>query len=105
MTDKKYRLLQRCEVDGVWHEPGACVVKPADWVGPHKTVVASQHGADLTGPMHHDRRHAPANIVNFMGDKEQKLVDVPLYEEVVEEKPKAEVKVVKPADWDVKFGE
>lgn len=105
MTDKKFRLLQRCEIDGEVRDPHYEFVRPADWVGPHKTVVASQHGADLTGPMHHDRRHAPANIVNFMGDKEQKLIDVPLYEEVVEEKPKAETKVVKAADWDAKFGE
>lgn len=78
---KQFRMLQRAQIDGVWYEPGAIVCKPSDWKGPHKTIVGSHHGAALTGPGHHDRRHEPANIADHLAHTDN-LVDVPLYEEV-----------------------
>lgn len=75
MTEaKRYRLTARAEMYGAIREPGFEFTLPLDKdgnevLGPHRSVVASNHGAQIT-----DHENA-----------ESGLVDVPLYEEVVED--------------------
>lgn len=73
MTDKKYALTARAQINGSIQEPGFVFTLKDGEKGPHRTGVASDHGA---------------NFDNESGA----LVDVPLYEEYKE--PEApEVKI------------
>jgi hypothetical protein len=68
---KRYRLLERAEMNGALRDPGYIFTLSVDKdgieiPGPHRTVVASNHGAQIT---------------DHIGG-EQNLTDVPLYEEV-----------------------
>jgi len=68
---KRYRLLERAEMNGALRDPGYIFTLSVDKdgveiPGPHRTVVASNHGAQIT---------------DHIGG-EQRLTDVPLYEEV-----------------------
>ena len=67
---KRYRMLVRCQMDGQLRDPGYITVKPADWIGPHRTVI-SQHETVHVGK---DARRIP-----LTGR------DEPLYEEVIDE--------------------
>jgi len=76
MTDaapaqKRYRLLARAQINGAVREPGYVFTLAPGEKGPMKTVVASQHGAQL--------------VDHLSGGQE--LVDEPLYEEVVAAPP------------------
>lgn len=62
---KHYQLTTRAQVNGAIQEPGFRFTLPEGVLGPHKTVVASSHGANVVG-------HSGA------------LVDVPLYIELDE---------------------
>lgn len=73
---KRYRLLARAEMQGALREPGYVFTLEEGKLGPHRTVVASDHGAAVGG---HYRIGGDA-------DKHDSLVDVPLYEEIEEEK-------------------
>lgn len=64
-----YRLLARAELDGAIREPGYLFALADGEKGPHRTVVASDHGAQITDHM----------------NATQDMVDVPLYEEVKDE--------------------
>lgn len=72
---KRYRLLSAAQMHGAVREPGYVFTLAADELGPHRTVVASNHGAQITEHMNEDAS--------------AKLKDVPLYEEIeeAEEKP------------------
>ena len=61
-----YRLLARAEMHGAIRDPGYQFTLADGELGPHRSVVASNHGAQITDHM---------NV-------EAGLVDVPLYEEV-----------------------
>src|SRR3954468_12135768 len=68
---KRYRLLERAEMHGALRDPGYIFTLAVDKdgveiPGPHRTVVASNHGAQIT---------------DHIGG-EQRLTDMPLYEEV-----------------------
>lgn len=68
---KLYRLLERAELNGALRDPGYVFSLPLDAAGkeipgPHKTVVASNHGAQIA-------EHENAT---------QGLTDVPLYVEI-----------------------
>lgn len=63
---KRFQLLVRAHLDGALREAGYITTKAADWIGPHRTVVASDHGA---------------NIGHGQGD----MIDHPLYVEVPDE--------------------
>lgn len=71
---KRYRLLARAEFHGAIREPGYVFTLAEGEVGPHRTVVASNHGAQITDHI----------------ATEQRLEDVPLYEEIVEKADAAE---------------
>lgn len=75
---KRYRLLSRAQMYGAVRDPGYVFTLAEGELGPHRTVVASNHGAQITDHM----------------NAEQDLIDQPLYEEVVEEE--AEPKADKP---------
>lgn len=62
----KYRLLARAEMHGAIRDPGYIFTLAKGEVGPHRTVVASNHGAQIAERMNAD----------------EQLVDLPLYEEV-----------------------
>lgn len=64
----QYRLLARAELDGAIREPGYIFTLADGEIGPHRTVVASDHGAQITDHM----------------NATQEMVDIPLYEEVKE---------------------
>jgi hypothetical protein len=66
---KRFRIKTTCYLDGQLRHPGYVTEKPADWVGPHRTVV-SQHEI-----IHVDE---DAKRVPLTGR------DEPLYEEVDE---------------------
>lgn len=77
---KRYRLLSAAQMHGAVREPGYVFTLGKDKdgndeLGPHRTVVASNHGAQITEHMNEDAS--------------AKLKDVPLYEEIeeAEEKP------------------
>lgn len=65
---KQYRLLARAELHGAIRDPGFVFTLADGEVGPRRTVVASDHGAQITDHM----------------NASESLVDVPLYEEVKE---------------------
>jgi hypothetical protein len=69
---KRYRLLTRAQMHGAVREPGYVFTLAEGELGPHRTVVASNHGAQITDHM----------------DAKQDLVDVPLYEEHIEPEAK-----------------
>lgn len=75
---KRYRLLARAQMHGAVREPGYVFTLPDGELGPHRTVLASHHGAQITD-------HINAT---------QELKDEPLYEEFVE--PEANVEHDKP---------
>ena len=75
---KRYRLLARAQMHGAVREPGYVFTLPDGELGPHRTVVASQHGAQITDHI----------------NSTQELKDEPLYEEFVE--PEANVEKQKP---------
>lgn len=63
---KRYRLLGRAEMNGAVREPGYEFSLPEGQLGPHRTVVSSNHGAQIAD------------------DLKTTLVDHPLYEEIDE---------------------
>lgn len=71
--EKQYRLLVRAQMHGALREPGYVFTLGEGEVGPHRTVVASDHGAQIT---------------DHLGSAER-LEDIPLYEEVTEPVPPA----------------
>jgi flagellar motility protein MotE (MotC chaperone) len=75
---KQYRLLTRAQLHGAIRDPGYIFTLAEGELGPHRTVVASNHGAQITEHM----------------NTQQELVDQPLYEEVKEPE---EVRDEKPA--------
>lgn len=70
----RYRLTTRAQMHGAVREPGYVFDLPEGDLGPHRTVIASDHGAQIA-----DHIGASAG-----------LVDVPLYEEIKEERPLVE---------------
>lgn len=68
---KTYRLTAPAQMDGEVRQPGYQFTLEPGQVGPHRTVLASQHGAQLA---------------DHLGGGTE-LTDVPLYEEVVEKAP------------------
>jgi hypothetical protein len=78
---KRYRLLARAQIDGEVRDPGYVFTLADGQSGPQRTVVASQHGAQ---------------IVDHIAS-EQQLVDQPLYEEIVDDVPGEPAPVEKPA--------
>lgn len=75
----QYRLLARAELHGAVRDPGFVFELAPGEVGPHRTVVASNHGAQITDHL----------------SQEQRLEDVALYEEVKDDsKPEAVEEVV-----------
>ena len=68
---KRYRLLARAQIDGEVRDPGYVFTLADGQSGPQRTVVASQHGAQIVD-------HIASN---------QQLVDQPLYEEIVDGVP------------------
>lgn len=83
MSDvKRYRLLAKAEIDGAVREPGYIFTLAEGQVGPHRTVLASSHGAQLVDHL----------------QQSQDLADVPLYEEIVEAAPAPEAAVEPTAD-------
>ncbi len=68
MATKRYRLLTRAQMNGALREPGYVFELADGELGPHRTVVASNHGASIADHDHPDRRND--------------VEDVPLYEEV-----------------------
>ena len=69
---KRYRLLTRAEMHGAIRDPGYVFSLKDGELGPHRTVVASNHGAQITDHM----------------NATQELVDMPLYEEFKEPEAK-----------------
>lgn len=65
---KRYRLLVRAQIHGAVRDPGYVFTLAEGELGPHRTVVASNHGAQITDHI----------------NGEQRLEDVPLYEEVTD---------------------
>lgn len=65
---KRYRLLTRAEINGAIREPGYVFSLEDGVMGPHRTVVASNHGAQITDHI----------------NGAQELTDVPMYEDYVE---------------------
>ena len=65
---KRYRLKTRAQMHGAVREPGYVFTLKDGELGPHRTVVASNHGAQITDHM----------------NAQQDLVDQPLYEEIKE---------------------
>ena len=53
----RYRLHTACHIDGAFHEAGAVIEKPDDWVGPHRAVV-SAHETLTAGAVTHGRNEA-----------------------------------------------
>ena len=68
---KRYRLLARAEMHGAIRDPGYVFHLPDGVLGPHRTVVADNRGAQIADHDHPDRV--------------QRLVDEPLYEEFPEQ--------------------
>lgn len=77
---KCYRLTARAQMHGTVREPGYVFTLEDGELGPHRTVVASDHGAQVGG---HYR-------IGGEADKIQELKDVPLYEEFEEPEMPAE---------------
>ena len=65
---KRYRLNTRAQMHGTVREPGYVFTLAEGEVGPHRTVVASNHGAQIT-----DHMNQPAI-----------MQDIPLYDEIDE---------------------
>lgn len=65
MTDKKYVLTARAQINGTLQEPGFVFALKDGEKGPHRTGVASDHGTNFD-------------------NKAGALVDVPLYAEYKE---------------------
>jgi len=68
---KRYRLTDRAQINGVVCEPGHEFTLPDGAVGPHRTVVASNHGAQVADNMNE-------NVA---------VKDIPLYVEVTDPPP------------------
>lgn len=69
---KRYALTARAQINGNLQEPGFVFTLKDGELGPHRTVVSSDHGANVAG-------------------QSGGLVDVPLYEKYQEpEEPKVE---------------
>lgn len=78
----RIRLLATCQINGAVHHAGSIVELPEGVRGPHRTVAASNHGAQIAAPRYHrDNDGADVEYV------QQDLIDHPLYE-VVEDDPK-----------------
>jgi hypothetical protein len=72
---KRYRLTTRAQMHGAIREPGYIFPLADGELGPHRTVVASNHGAQITDHM---------NVEN------NGLIDEPMYEEYIEPDAKEE---------------
>lgn len=70
MPEKRYRLLARAQFQGAVREPGYEFTLADGEKGPHRTVVASNHGASIAD------------------HKGSELKDEPLYAEVAESEKK-----------------
>jgi hypothetical protein len=68
---KRYRLLARAEMHGEIRDPGYEFSLEEGLRGPHRTIVADNRGAMIADHDHPDRP--------------QRLVDEPLYVEIVEQ--------------------
>lgn len=77
---KRYRLLARAQINGAVREAGYIFTLAAGEIGPMRTVLASQHGAQLVDHL----------------AQQNEMSDVPLYEEVVD-KPAAPPTAAKPS--------
>lgn len=77
---KRCRLTARAQIHGAVQQPGYVFWLEEGERGPHRTVVASDHGAETGGDV--PGRHVGRNITGVEGEK---LVDHPLYEEFPEE--------------------
>ena len=71
---KRYRLLTRAQLHGEVRDPGFIFTLDEGELGPHRTVVASNHGSQITDHM----------------NSTEELLDQPLYEEVKDPEPQAE---------------
>lgn len=65
---KRYRLLTRAQIHGAVRDPGYVFTLEDGELGPHRTSVASNHGAQIADHM----------------DQQSPLRDIPLYEEIDE---------------------
>ena len=74
---KRYQLLVRAQINGALCEPGHIFTLPDGVKGPHRTVVADNKGAQIAD---HDRP-----------DRPQRLIDEPLYIEVIEPEVRGDV--------------
>jgi len=80
----RYRLHTRAVMHGAVREPGYVFELKDGELGPHRTVVASDHGAQISD---HDV-------------KQGALKDVPLYEEVKEESAQEEIAEAQASEHD-----
>lgn len=83
---KRYRLKTRAQLHGEVRDPGYIFTLGEGEIGPHRTVVASQHGAQI--------------VDHIAGTQE--LVDEPLYEPLSDKEnaamDEAEAKKIAEAD-------
>lgn len=75
----RIRLLATCQINGTIHHAGEIVEIPEGQRGPHRTVVASGHGAQIAAPRYQGDNDPDAGYVR------QPLLDQPLYELVDED--------------------
>jgi len=86
---QRIRLLATCQVNGAIHSAGEIVTLPDGQRGPHRTVVSSNHGAQITAHRYTGQDDSDASYI------QQNLVDVPLYSVIDEgiEKEREEMRV------------
>lgn len=89
----RIRLLATCQINGAVHHAGEIVEIPEGVRGPHRTVAASNHGAQIAAPRYH--RDDEDSDVKYA---QQDLVDHPLYEVVEDAVPVVDPTSYMPVD-------
>jgi hypothetical protein len=84
MTQKRYRLLARAQVDGAVREPGYVFTLAEGGRGPHKTMVASNTGG-VAWRQFSEPELLPPEARRWHEDKDDPMRDEPLFEEVGED--------------------
>jgi hypothetical protein len=83
MTQKRYRLLARAQLDGEVRQPGYLFTLAEGARGPHRTIVASNAGG-MAWRHFSEPELLPPEARRWHEDKDDPMRDEPLFEEIKE---------------------
>ena len=83
MIQKRYRMLAKAQMHGSVQEPGYVFTLADGERGPHKTMVATNTGG-VAWREFSEPELLPPDARRFHSDKDDPMIDLPLYEPVAD---------------------